>query len=235
MIKMRFDNKPCFIYENMNEFRASIHKDKLKPYTEAAVGDYVETDNGFYIPLLSYRDSTFKSRIYGLIVRRLLIFPYYTFRYALNDQHTHKRRRMVYKHSITGLSNNRYLSAHEAMVLKLMEQGFTLYQAVKHVYPNKHFHRLLKVLSNPKFINRLKGLAMSLKDSIESQGINNEYIAQKIKDIFESDKPNATLIKYALETSIELLKSSPSTSTIQSGDKSLVGEIRSELRSTMVN
>ena len=65
--------------------------------------------------------------------------------------------------------------------------------------------------------------------------INHEYIAKKMKDILESDKPNATLIKYALETSIELLKTAPSTSTIHSTDKSLVSEIRSELSSSMVN
>ena len=76
---------------------------------------------------------------------------------------------------------------------------------------------------------------MSLKDSIEANGINHEYIAKKMKDILESDKPNATLVKYALETSIELLKTAPSTSTIHSTDKSLVSEIRSELSSSMVN
>lgn len=233
MIKMNFDNKPCYIYENMNEFRSSIHKDKLKEYVEAEVGDYVETDNGYYIPLLGYKDSTFKHREYGILQRRVLIFPYYTFRYIISQ--SHKKKRMVYQRSISAITNNRKLSPHESMVLKLMSEGFTLYKATKHVYPDKHFHRLLKMLSNPHFTNRLKGIAVSLKEHIESNGITHEYIAKKMKDILESDKPNATLIKYALETSIELLKTAPSTSTIHSTDKSLVSEIRSELSSTMVN
>ena len=233
MIKMNFDNKPCYIYQSVNEFRASIHKDKLKEYVDAEVGDYVETDNGYYIPLLDYKDSVFKHKQYGLLQRRVLIFPYYTFRYIVRKDH--KKKRMVYNRSLSAITNNRKLSLYESLVLKLMSEGFTLYQATKHVYPTKHFHRLLKMLSNPNFTNRLKGIAMSLKDSIEANGINHEYIAKKMKDILESDKPNATLVKYALETSIELLKTAPSTSTIHSTDKSLVSEIRSELSSSMVN
>lgn len=233
MIKMNFDNKPCYIYESMNEFRASIHKDKLKPYYETEVGDYIETDNGYFIPLLRYQDKLYKHKVYGLTTKRILVFPYYTVMYLID--HVKKNKRIVYKRSISYTYHNNHLSAQEVAILKLMEQGYPLYKAIKHMYPNKHFQRILRVLSNPKFTNRLKGIAMSLKDSIEGHGINHEYIAKKMKDILESDKPNATLVKYALETSIELLKTAPSTSTIHSTDKSLVSEIRSELSSTMVN
>ena len=52
MVKCKLDGKVWFIYENMNEFAASIHKDKLVYYREAQVGDYVLSDNGYYIPVI---------------------------------------------------------------------------------------------------------------------------------------------------------------------------------------
>ena len=120
-------------------------------------------------------------------------------------------------------------------VLKLIKSGYSLRSAIKHVFPNRYFLRLIRLMSNPLFIKELENMAMSLKDEISNQGIDHAYIAKKIKDILEAEKPNSTLTKYALETSINILQQVNPNLAMPVEGKSLVSEIRKEMSSTMIN
>lgn len=232
MVKCKLDGKVWFIYENMNEFSASIHKDKLMYYREAQVGDYVLSDNGYYIPVIRRYEYVKTTRFKEKVPRCKLTFPFYTFNYSVDYL---VDRKIIFTRALSASYSAYKLSGKELAILKLLKSGYSLVDCIKHVYPNRYFMRLIRVLSNPIFINKIEGMAMSLKSQIESQGINHEYIAKKMKDILEAPKPNATLVKYALETSIQLLEKVSPNVVSPTDTKSLVNEIRSELSSSMVN
>lgn len=231
MIKYTIHSSIYYVYETVNEFSASMHKDKLKPYREAEIGDYVLSHNGYYIPVVNKQQLSKKTRV-GIVYRTKLVFPYYVFQFPLN---VFADVPVIFKRTLNTSYKGKGLSGQELAVLKLMESGYKLVDAIKHVYKKRHFVYLIKVLSNPRFINKIEKIAMSLKDQIESQGINQEYIAKRIKSILDDDKPNATLVKYALETSINLLNQVKPSLVSTETSKELRNEIRSELSSSMIN
>lgn len=232
MIQLNFLNQIHYVYETMNEFRSSKDKNKLKPFRVADVGDYVLSDNGYYIPVTRIHDYVKTMPDKRKLQYRRIVFPYYSYYYSKASDIV---RPMIYRRHKVMPGCVMPLGYQSLAVIKLIKSGYSLSNAIRHIFPNKYFLRLIRLMSNPLFVKQLENIAMSLKDEISSQGINHAYIAKKLKDILEAEKPNSTLTKYALETSINILQQvNPNLATPVEG-KSLVNEIRKEMSSSMIN
>lgn len=200
MIKIQTRNRHIYkIYESVNE--AEADNIAVKNWEDARLGDYVNTSNGYIVPVTKYEVLT-KNKS-SCVVR--LTFPngcYYISR--LNYSSNRFSKTIMYWHRDIHNISTGNLSPHQKLFGIYLSKGFDVFTAYKLSYRIKDRKRsknhILELLSKPTFINYLGKLGMfkSLKEAMYDIGMDAKWLATELKNIIEGDS-NPNLKKYALE------------------------------------
>ena len=198
-----------FIYENEEEWnRLGI---KAKTFANAQVGDYIKSDNGYYVPVVSIHKYPSPANTKTII---------YKFFFPRQEQivHIYKSSGDVQKMSFIYEINCkkqvkplRQITTRVRLMFDYIAAGWDIMAAFDASYNikgtfKKHQY-LMKILSNPAIIDFLKEhKAMNkLKESFKSKGVTEEWLAIQCKDILEDKKAPAALRIKALESAREIL------------------------------
>lgn len=210
------------VYENVAEFEQSGHK--LVSPSDAEPGDYILTDNGYYVPVL--KRSIFKpkkrnrSTLKLTVPRRSFIFNYD------NDKGITGRYQMVYDLN-TKRIESKYLSIRAKAFANFLVNGIDLITAFKTAYASRRdlqfsLHNLLEAdLTNPKFYEYLRSIGFMPKESkLNKAGLDEDFLLEQLKGIISNPDEPHQLRKFALETAFRLheINKAPSSGRVDYGN-----------------
>lgn len=190
--------KDYTIYENVEEIEK--HNIEVVNFSDAEEGDYVKTDNGYYLPVIAKRTYVVKQN--NNYVRTQLQFPRAVCNFHIYKPTGHiNRRAFLY---ISDPIKNKFVNLHDKykLVAELMARGADVYDAYKLVYPKSSptntKHMVSVMLSSEKFIEYLilKADMKKLIKSLDDAGLTYEFLAEKLKERIEN-KNDLTTLKFA--------------------------------------
>lgn len=194
------------VYENYDEFlKAGCN---LELPINAKEGDYVQTDNGYYIPVIKRTDYPPKGTklywSYKLSVPYQDIFGYdYKDPNRINPYKPimFKRER---KQQIT-----RKLNAKAVFIGNLLLQGIPLEAVYALAYSKKDKfskYNFKRLLGDPVFANYIKDVYMNeIKQALLDNGITYDAIAKEIKTSLQKSNVTLNEKKWAIDLAVKLL------------------------------
>jgi len=198
------------IYENEEEFANSciplVKLDNCKP------GDYVKSDNGYYLPVIHVRKHNRKTYGYESIMVSIE-FPAKYIYSNLYYKNSGKFRQKVFKWSRDERVNEKRTFANARMKLMAfyLSQGMDIYLAFELTYSKYKSKSKLEqmlgfILDNEDFKKHIKetGIMASIQEEMKKQLLNNELIVTELIRIIKDPGANPALKKFALEKSIDL-------------------------------
>lgn len=190
--------KDFIIYEREEEIEEN--NIVVKELEEANPGEYVRTDNGFYIPLLYTTTRRNPKNKYETFYA--YHFPRYTYRILKN----HKENFTYHKVFSYPTEPQQYLtqnlSSQSRLVATLVGQGIPLYKALLVAYPNKHSYEResigRRLMENKRFIKFLIGKTdmKKLQEALEEEGLSYNFLAESLKKEIEKGKSGLEAIKF---------------------------------------
>ena len=196
------------IYESVQEV---IDNDvDIKTLEKANPGDYVKSDNGFYLPLIKKVIISDKSKTQFVEFR----FPRFVYKakYYKSSQRYEHRPFCYYNDPQRQISL--YVSKPQQFISKLLAMGMEFQHAVKYAYPitarskSSLINKVRTLLSNKIFLQYLvkENTMPQLFKEFRDNGLDGKVIATELKRIIEDPKAEA-LKRWAIETSLVILNS----------------------------
>lgn len=195
------------IYENHEE--AVANNIVPKELIRAQKGDYILTDNGYYVPVTNtafyYQNNNTKCMFKISLPRMKWVC-------ACDLEHTqlYGKRQLIYSFEPQDKSIKK-LSVHVKLFANLLVRGMDLFSAYRKVFGNKRnqdmISRISRLLEFEGFYKYLesKGYMNTAKNELKKSGIDMEYFVKKMKGLMESDTAPPPLRKWAFETVFKLL------------------------------
>lgn len=201
IVTSRYGNiaKDYKIYETVEE----IEKAKITPKTvpDIKVGDYMRSDNGFYVPVISL------SKHRNKYTRRTEIwkigFPgrAISVRYRLDTKKAYIRFKYSFDPAFNAKKN---LSPYDKSIANAIAEGIPMMKAIKMIRPELN-HQYTKQYANglankEKFIEYLilKLDMKSLKESLEDKELDYSFLIDALKQNIK-DKNSLDTIKFGFE------------------------------------
>lgn len=202
------------IYENENEVKEAGIKYKIPYWAESTdkpdleIGDYILTDNGYYIPIRKIYHQLYEKRQRETYRYRC---PMYEFNLSRNII-TGKcfRSTITYnpdaKQAIRK-SLNKVLSPNRKYLIALLKNGLDFTTAVKAAYPRDTTKAFDYILNDNDFIQLLimEGHMKQLQQEMIDAGITGAYFANKVKEILDDEKSGNDLKKHCLTIAKDIL------------------------------
>lgn len=186
------------IYEHIEEVEK--HNIKVVPLLKAKPKDYVKTDNGFYLPLISRKEYVYKKN--PNIVNIRLQFPRCQYTYTLYIP-TKKITRNPFNYiSDPNLRMKTKFNVKVSLVAEIMAKGAPIHDAIRIVYPNSSSreidYKAKAFVRNEEFIEYFmeKANMKELIESLEKAGLTYDFLAQKLKESIDK-KNNLASIQFA--------------------------------------
>lgn len=173
-------------------------------------GMYYKTANNYYIPCYYYsrfQDNYSKSKIrldkkyndspFDILIHK---FPNYTITNKIDRTTNQLRYNRKYKWTPDKLTDIEIKHERQQGIVKFMEMGMSMFQAIEAMYKNKPGYgldQILRTLINDENFYELlrKSTVMSnLKEKFRDADANESWLAKKMKAIVE-DKNEATVIR----------------------------------------
>lgn len=184
MIQIRIKSKQCYggywvatIFHTRNECLRLGHTIvNIEDLTEESKGCYVESIEGYLVPVLKVVKVRLETWIY---------FP--------RMRHNKKKK---FSYNIELVQGERYrLTAHERLYAVKLAAGGSIHEALQEVYPNKvkgYYKATIKRLFNTADFNEFLFTTMSdtLKAELEKRGITKGTIADKIAEFITGTRLN---------------------------------------------
>lgn len=189
------------VYENVAEAEeAGII---VKPLNLAKEGDYVLSDNGYYLPVIKRVIIQTKDKKRQTVKLQL---PRSRYLFSLDkDGNLPKKYNFIY--DITGQKRKfRSLSIRSKAFANFINQGMDIFKAYKAAYGNRqgsHVYsaKLLDDISNPLFIKYLKEIGFMINnDKLDKSGMSEDFLLEQMKNLIVDKQEPYQLRKWALET-----------------------------------
>jgi len=193
------------IYENDRE--AELCNIIPKSLEEAYPGDYVRTDNGYFIPV-TYRTS-FKqrSRPHLYVVIHFPNLRYKNTLYADSGRFRYKTFTWSRQPSGKSVKQKEYITSNDKLFALYLSEGMSLDTAFKVIYkkdlPTRKKNRVIgRMLDNPNFIKYLKEkhIVQTLKQKLGDNKVTDDFFIKLLKKILEDKKEPVQLRLRILDT-----------------------------------
>ena len=184
----------------------------------AVTGDYLKSDNGYYVPIVDVRKLSFASKIgkpsKGKTDLWVVRLPKQELRVEFFTASGFRKRRVFnYIPELAGVDRKKkFVTPRNKLLIRYVEAGFDIYDAFNLVYPGyKSIHRIDQLLSmiieNPNFVEYLKkeSKLVSLKEEFRKGKVDEIWLATQLKTIIEDSASNAQLRMKALEMTMHVL------------------------------
>lgn len=184
----------------------------VKELFDARIGEYVKSDNGYYVPLLDKKvQRQHKVKGYSFVV---FSFPRYQYITLRNDKQGFLIKRGFSYPTEPRKNISVFLSAQSRLVANLIAKGIPIHKAVRTAYATKFPQQTdsiaKKLLENDKFIEYLIGKidVKKLQDALATQELDYDFLAVALKK--EIDKGGLEALKFgfnvvkAAEEAVEL-------------------------------
>ena len=216
------------VYENVQEFETTGIEAKTRLDT-LQVGDYFQTDNGYYLPLVSIR-------VFGKNSEKLkFTFPrLYTMAYRRKDG-TLWQPRIIYDPDHV---KRKYIDVSDALTFAQMvlagHSPARAYYILRKQNEKVNGHRMSKqyfdFLESEILHESFKVLAMAeLKTELDTVGADANWFAKQLKEIVEDRKEIKEIRLYALQAVKGLLDESKVSTTTVASAKEQVASIKDNI------
>lgn len=190
------------IYENVQEFEQSGLS--VKHITDADIGDYILTHNGFYIPVLNIVEFQ-----HGVRLCRKVYFPRHQVMIWKRKDDTWGYKNIIYPIESDQREQKIHLTGKVKLFGSMIAKGYDFYDSFYKVFSGADRDILDNIIQSQQFISYLEGLGYmeNIRKSFEDNNLTGSYVAEKIKDILSepTGKDNAQLKKWALETIMDVI------------------------------
>lgn len=208
-IQRRTGPTDYLVYENEEEFKAAGLQER--GIEEAQPGDYVKSDNGFYVPVVNIYDFPVKNNAKTKV--RRVYFPrqdqiIHIYKSTGDKQQSSFIYDVFCKH---GPRKPVRLTARMRLMLNYLEAGWDLIDAFKASYNIKGTSRSMQylgeILTNEKVVEYIrKSKKMNeLKEGFKKEGVTSQWLAKQCKKIVEDKNTAAALRIKALDTAKDVL------------------------------
>lgn len=160
------------IYEPHEEAQVP-NKSTIK---NAYSGCYVQSEEGYWVPVIKHNCS--KQTVYLRLPRKQITSRTSKFSYIPERMNVDKI----------------YLNPKQKAVAELILSGLTFPKAVRSVYLN-YKKGIKAIIHCDNFFIYIGKSYMSLKDKLLEKGLDEEFLADKIKDILSEEKRQSPIIK----------------------------------------
>ena len=171
--------KDYVIYERVEEIEEN--KINVVDLIGSQAGDYVKSDNGYYIPIIrvhEYRTYKHPNYIYINYVMPRLTYS------IIKDLKTGKYTTSTFFYTFDqSMQKRKKLSAHQRLVARLMTKGVRIVDAVDQVYSTNCPSDIAnKLIENDAFLDYLIEISdmKKLEESLEEAGLNYKFLAENI-------------------------------------------------------
>lgn len=191
-----------FIYENLQEFQEAQENLGIRLSTpeECVKGDYIKSDNGYYLPVkaVDYYEHKYTDhkRITMPRMQRLNI-------------HTYKRTGAVRRYQFVfrrdnPLPSRKFIPGKHKFFINLVLAGYDFDEAFTKVFGKKRWNnkeQLLTQLSeSPHFYAYIKENYVDIKKKAEQAGLDAEWYSKQLMDILSDKKSPSNLRIKAMES-----------------------------------
>lgn len=177
------------IYERVEEIEE--HNIKVVDLEDAEPGDYVKSDNGYYVPLL-YKTikKHAKNREYAYCKYK---FPRYSWHRIKNLKEGYYFNKTFSYPTEPQYNPGRFMSSQSKLAANLMGQGVPTRKAIRVAYPNLRGGEIeskaKRLMDNQGFIKYLIGKTdvKKLLTALEEEGLSYNFLAKNLKEKIEKD------------------------------------------------
>jgi len=194
------------IYENVDEFKKC--KKKLATFDDCDTGDYLKTDNGFYMPLIS------KKRYNRTLTVEFWVFIFPRFQMNMikyNNTQRWKRKQFLYQHeAYKNIKITQTIRVEDLLFAELIKADIGVREAYNKAYGKTYdiqamSKKLWHLFENIKFISILSEGTMKLKDSFEEAGVTQKWLGEQLKKMLENDKTSDKMKEKVIDLSLKIL------------------------------
>lgn len=214
MYKVKYKGTKYTFYHSLEEYKQvywRVEDNPKRDISKLQVDEYQIFQNGHLAPCIEIKKnykspkgkigtlyqfpcfSYFKSKFHTKLAPIMALNPLYINNEI--DYHSLRQKRLKAMESA--------LNANRKIFVELIRNGYSIETATQFIKPNYSKGKLSRYsikLLNQDVINILLGDSLkSLKQSLLDNGLNNEYIADKIKDAIEDKDTAPQVKKWALE------------------------------------
>lgn len=204
--------KEFFIYESETEINEAginykhIYWDKEQDCPDIAVGDYIRTDNGYYLPVRKIYRQLYK---YRLTYRYRCPMLEFSITKNVNTNQMFRKQVFYYPDVNKQVQHNlrKTLTKNRRWFVALMRNGVDFMTAAYMAYPRGTRNIMEDILKDDAFIQYLihGGYMKKLKDEMIDAGITAAYFASKVKDILDDEKASNDLKRHCLTIAKDIL------------------------------
>jgi len=198
-------------YDSHTEFSQSEHYALHNPnLLDAKPGEYIKSNNGWYLPIISKIEHKRGKTQYTLIKIRV---PKHYILINRNDL-TGKIIKYSFHFDPDGQrARHTFKTVRLKFFAKLVANNVDIYTAYRKAYLTGErrtiqLHILDKLISSDIFYEVLKehGYMKTLKNELEAEGVTITSIAKKLKDLIEDPDTPAPTLKWAMDLAIKYLE-----------------------------
>jgi len=213
------NSKEWLIYENEEEYGKSgiEYRDLRSNILDINKGDYVRTDNGYYVPVLSYSTAV-NPKTKNIFIKVGYPNGRYKTTYYPDLGRVRKGVSFRFDRHIK-YEPHKKLQPNEKLFAGLIIRGVGIYEAFHTVWrvTSKHelHKRLNKLLTNEYLLDyiKIKAQDMKLDETFADLGMDDEWFAGHIKNCIEDKKSAPTVKTKALDIVFAIKKAKSATAS----------------------